>query len=1040
MEEGLPDDRPMRRWTKRHLFGAVAVLLLLLLGYAWWKRIDIANGYIRDYLDKNGIRATFEIDEIGFRTERLRNITVGDPANPDLTAKLVEIDLTIGFGAPQIREIRADGVRLNGRFADGKLYLGELDKFRDMESKEPVSLPDINLQLSDTIVSLTTPWGGLGIAADGGGNLRNRFDGRLIARSREMAGGGCTASSLRYDGRLRIRNVRPEFVGPLSADSLKCAAKSLAVDAARVDGKIQFTESFDRWIGDLSLRAKTASWGQRGADRVSGKLTFSGSQQRTEYQLALSEAALRTPELAARNFAADAQGTLSSTNAGLALTARGEASLEGAAMAPSMLLSMAQAVSGTKATPIGPVVAQLVPALGNAARAFDGTASFDIAIAPDRNNILFDKLFVRSASGAIIRQLASFALSGSRLRNPVSLSLNGGGLPTGSLQLRPQADGWAGTLELQPYSAPGGSISIPTLAFEGGGRRPWRFRGNATLTGPLLGGTVTGLSLPVEGAYSHGAFMMNSACTNVRYAGLATGALRLPAGSLRACPQRGSILSIANGETRFAFTIPSLSLAGTLGSAPLKASGSSVGFDLDSGFGANNVAVDLGRGDSVSKFTLARLDGRLEGPGVKGTIRGGAGQIANVPLLIGEAEGRWRWQGGVLGLDSTLFVTDAADDDRFNRLKVPDFQFTLSNNNISATGSLLEPQKGIKVADVQIIHNLGNSIGGASLSVDGLQFGDRLQPEELTELTLGQIADVQGRITGDGRIDWDARGVRSSGRFNVAPTDLSAALGPVDGLETDLVFTDLLGLVTAPEQVARIRTVNPGIPAFDGEIRYQLLADQQVRIEGGRWPFYGGELILEPTTLDFDVEAKRELTFRLIGLDAEKFLAGYDIENLRVAGIFDGTLPMVFDQQGGRIVGGWLVSRPGGGEVSYLGELSYKDLGAMANFAFEALRSIRFEEMQIGVDGNLGGEVVTEVRFRGLQQGSTARRNFITRQLAKLPIEFNVRIEAEFLSLIGNLRSIYDGEYAAQRFKSQIAPKAPVPGEGSKPEDGSKPQ
>jgi hypothetical protein len=308
-----------------------------------------------------------------------------------------------------------------------------------------------------------------------------------------------------------------------------------------------------------------------------------------------------------------------------------------------------------------------------------------------------------------------------------------------------------------------------------------------------------------------------------------------------------------------------------------------------------------------------------------------------------------------------------------------------------------------------------------------------LQPEQITPLTLGSIANVQGQLSGDGRIDWNGEAVTSSGRFTVERTDLAAAFGPVDGLSTEIAFTDLLGMVTAPGQVARIALVNPGIPAFDGVIRYQLLPDQKVKIEEGRWPFYGGELILEPTILDFDVEAKRELTFRMVGLDAEKFLGNYDIENLRVAGVFDGTLPMVFDQEGGRIVGGWLVSRPGGGELSYLGEISYKDMGVMANFAFDALRSIRFEEMQIGVDGNLGGEVVTEVRFRGLQQGSLAKRNYITRQLAKLPIEFNVRIAAEFLSLIANLRSVYDGEYAAQRFGSQVLDAAPVTGEAAPP-------
>jgi hypothetical protein len=167
--------------------------------------------------------------------------------------------------------------------------------------------------------------------------------------------------------------------------------------------------------------------------------------------------------------------------------------------------------------------------------------------------------------------------------------------------------------------------------------------------------------------------------------------------------------------------------------------------------------------------------------------------------------------------------------------------------------------------------------------------------------------------------------------------------------------------------------------------------------------------------LDFGVEKDRRLTFRVIGVDAEKFLAGYDFQNLRVSGVFDGTLPMIFNQDGGRIVGGALVSRPGGGEVSYLGELAYEDMGVFANYAFQALRSIRYSSLTIGVGGDLDGEIVTDISFTGLQQGSGAKRNFITKQLARIPIKFNVSITAEFLKLIGSIRGLYDPNYAAER-------------------------
>ena len=1036
MEEEPLEAPRSRRFSTRRLFVAVLLLLIVLMAYAWWKRFDIADSFVRDYLRKSDVRATYEIQDIGFRTQRVRNVVVGDPEKPDLTAKFVEIEMSIGFGQPKLIAIRADGVRLNGRFADGKLYLGELDKLRDMESKAPIELPDINLQLSDSVLSLSTPWGGVGIAAQGSGNLRNRFDGKIIARSPRMAGAGCSISALRYDGAVRIRNVEPEFTGPLAAKSATCDGQGLALDDPAINGAIQFNEAFDRWIGDVAIMAKSARLGERRAHATTGKLVFNGRRQRTEYRFALSRAAVQMPELAARNLAGEAEGSLSFSDAGIAWTARGNAGLTGASLPHTIVPSMNGLVRGTASTPVGPVVARLDPALRRALRSFDGTVSFDMAIAPAGSKIAVDRLFIRSESGVILRQQASFALADGRLRDPASFTITGGDLPTGKLQLRQQASGWAGTLNLQPYSAPGGSISLSTLAFEGGARRPWRFKGQVTVTGPLLGGTVSGLSLPLDGLISDGALSMNAACTNVRYNGLSTGALRLPADTLRACPQRGSILNVANGTTRFALTIPALNVDGMLGATALTAGGRNIAYDLQQGFGAQDVAIALGRQGGQSRFSIARLDGRLDGSGITGTISGGAGQIGDVPLLISEAAGTWRWQDSALGLDAALFVSDAQQVDRFNPLRVPDFQLTLSNNMISAIGSLREPESGIKVADAQIEHNLGNATGNALLSVDGLRFNDRLQPEKLTMLTLGHIANVNGRISGDGRILWDAQGVRSTGKFTVLNTDLAAAFGPVEGIVTEISFVDLLGMVTEPGQIARVKSLNPGVQATDGVIRYQLLPDQKVRIEEGRWPFFGGELILEPTVLDFDVEAERHLRFRIIGLDAAKFLAGYDFENLQVSGVFDGVLPMLFNQEGGRIVGGSLVSRPGGGELSYLGELSYEDMGVFPNFAFQALRSVRFRDMRIGVQGKLDGEIITDVSFDGLQQGSLAKQNFITRQLARIPIQFNVRIEAEFLQLIGSIRGLYDADYALQRGRSLIdAQTQPTPATAPSPEE-----
>jgi hypothetical protein len=68
----------------------------------------------------------------------------------------------------------------------------------------------------------------------------------------------------------------------------------------------------------------------------------------------------------------------------------------------------------------------------------------------------------------------------------------------------------------------------------------------------------------------------------------------------------------------------------------------------------------------------------------------------------------------------------------------------------------------------------------------------------------------------------------------------------------------------------------------------------------------------------------------------------------------------------------------------------------MANLAFRTLRDVQYQEMRIGLDGDLAGEVVTRVSMKGLSQGKGASKNFLTRQMAKLPLQFNVNIRAPF--------------------------------------------
>src|SRR3546814_7507023 len=135
------------------------------------------------------------------------------------------------------------------------------------------------------------------------------------------------------------------------------------------------------------------------------------------------------------------------------------------------------------------------------------------------------------------------------------------------------------------------------------------------------------------------------------------------------------------------------------------------------------------------------------------------------------------------------------------------------------------------VCSSDLAHDLGSGAGQADLLVQDLRFGEALQPEDLTRVALGVVANVQGAVSGTGQIRWDRNSVSSDGRFGTQDMSLAAAFGPVTGLSGDIHFSDLLGLETPPGQTMRMGRVNPGIEVTSGVVHYQLIKEQLVWTE-----------------------------------------------------------------------------------------------------------------------------------------------------------------------------------------------------------------
>jgi len=1004
-----PAPRRRRRVKKRWL---TAGSLVVLVGVLWLAREPLADKFVREKLDELGVPATYTIDQIGFRTERLSNVVIGDPKRPDLTARTVEISLGYGWGGPYVSSITADGVRLYGRFADGRLSLGALDKFRDPTSTDPFALPDLSATLTDARARVETPWGDIGAALNGRGHLQRNFAGTLALVAPRVAAAGCTGSDLGFYGPLTISNRRPRLTGPLRGRALACAGVTAQSPQIALD--VAFGEDLASWDGKADAALTALAAGPMRAERVALLATFRGSAAKTALTLDGEALRLAGSDFAASRVNLDAQGEVG--KAAPKLT--GQLRFARAAASARLRQRIAAGARNLGATPIGPLASKAATAVAAMLADVGGKAGFALAGAGDTARVELIAPDLVAESGARLtgtpdsRIAYLYAAAAPAFTLQGGWVFGGGGLPEGTLTLDRRADGsLSGLARLDPYEAGTARLALLPIRFSGGQGGAMRFATTAELSGPVADGRVERLRIPLDGALSAtGTLTLAGGCNRLAADRLAVGSFRLAAPALDLCSRPGQpLLAAGAGGLAGQIRIPRIALRGTSGSSPFAFSSGAGEVDLATRrWALARADVRLGEGETATRFSARRLTGRATAQGMAGDLGGAAGRIGAVPLNMSEIAGKWSFANGSLGLDGSLLLTDAEPEARFAPLIANAARLRLKDGVIDAAAAFNERTTGTHVLDTVIRHTLASGTGHADLKVPELRFNDAFQPDQLTRLALGVVANVQGSVVGDGRIDWSPAGVSSRGTFATANTNLAAAFGPVTGATTTLVFDDLLGLKSAPNQTISLAEVNPGIPVVGGEIEYQLLGDNRVRIQGGSWPFAGGRLELHPATLNFNADQPRRLTFDLVGVDAAIFLQNFGFDNINATGKFDGTLPVEFDGLGGRIVNGRIDARDGGGTLAYVGELSNHNLGTIANFAFGALRSLEYDDLTIVLNGDLDGEMVTDIRFGGIGQGEGATQNFITRQVAKLPFVFNVKIQAPFRQLITSAKGFYD--------------------------------
>lgn len=988
------------------MVGASLLLVCVVLTAIWVTRARWAGPAALDALRARGVPVRGVVDAVDPGRLVVHDLVLGDPARPDLTAARAEFVVRWEGISPRLASARL--LRPVLRLAidrGGRVRLGTLDKLRPPPDGTPSRLPDLDIAVSGARLLIATPYGPLTATTNGEGNPARRFAGTLALGPARLAVAGCAVPIAGGRFVLGARDRVGTVSGTLGVGAFAC--RGWAARGATQRTSVTLADPLTRARGRLDVElAGPAGMGAR-AERARGVFTGTIAPERIEGSFVVEAIGGRYGGWRAARTTYRAPLTYALAKSELRID--GPLRVEHVALSPAARDRMARPTGGLAVTPLGPLEAAARAALARAAADFDATGEVGYGVRPAL--LLTNDAVLVARTGA--------RLSWHTGVDDTRIALGGGGLPDVRVDL--SAPG-KGIVRFPEWRAGSARIGATELAFTRPvGSGPMVVEGPMWLDGPLGPGRVEGLAI------STAALRISNTpltVTPVRCLEVAARRVVQPRYTLKdvafkMCPVRSpAYLLEADTRVRGAFTLANLMTRGTL---------EGTGFELRSGpvsvtlggtieaplvrFAARPVhalaaltggprTIDIAGLDATARDTTAgwNFAGRVEGATLPG-----------LPLALGPISGPWTMApSGVLAFGpADVRVTDPLGvRPRVQPMTLAGVRLVSADGLARATGSVALAATDAPLARFDGTYRTGPATGTLDVRAN-VAFSPALQPYQLSERARGVIENVAGDVMAQAHLAY-ADG-HLSGAASVTLDKLSfatAALGPVSSVSGTLRLPNLPTITSAPDQRFTIGGVDPGIAVADGVARLQILSPTRLRIEELAFAFVGGHLALAPVTIDTAIPDRR-FTLRATGLDLARFVDRLKLHDLDATGTFDGTLPVVLTNAGGRIEHGRLAARAPGGRLRYVGTIG-PDLPAGARLAFGALRSMRYDTLTVGVDGDLGGDLVSSIAFTGANEAPLATGKSLPKLGPGVPFRFGVTIRAPFRALLGTAASLED--------------------------------
>jgi hypothetical protein len=199
---------------------------------------------------------------------------------------------------------------------------------------------------------------------------------------------------------------------------------------------------------------------------------------------------------------------------------------------------------------------------------------------------------------------------------------------------------------------------------------------------------------------------------------------------------------------------------------------------------------------------------------------------------------------------------------------------------------------------------------------------------------------------------------------------------------------------------------------------------------------------MQPTTVRFGQDETR-IVLTLSDVDAANLIATLNVPDLAATGRLEGSFPLLLTARTAYVENGELHALPGGGLLSYTGDAGQNATG-VTRVAFDALRGFEYDALALRLNGDISGDVLTEIEFSGRNTGRPVDLGPVAPvpglgnvTVRGVPFDFNVRITAPFRRLAQTAASITDpgviinratqGEEVDVEVDAQSAPVDPEP-------------